>query len=240
MARLLVSVRSATEARAALTGGAALIDVKEPDRGPLGRADVSVWNEVRQAVPSGTPVSLALGELSEWLDGAEHGGDGASADPYDDPVRYRGFSFRKLGLAGAATDSDWASAWSRVVRRYGHGPSWVAVLYADWQRARAPHPDRVLDVALAMDDCHGVMIDTWDKDRPAPIEPAWHAWLERARAAGRLTAVAGSIDLERMRQLARLHPDIIAVRGAACIDGDRHGLIDPERVARLVRAAAEI
>src|SRR5947209_8028398 len=43
---LLVSVRSAAEARAALDGGAALIDIKEPARGPLGRADDGVMAEV--------------------------------------------------------------------------------------------------------------------------------------------------------------------------------------------------
>ena len=35
----LVSVRSPEEALAALEGGADLIDVKEPSRGPLGAAD---------------------------------------------------------------------------------------------------------------------------------------------------------------------------------------------------------
>ena len=36
---LLVSVRSADEAIAALAGGADVIDVKEPNRGALGAAD---------------------------------------------------------------------------------------------------------------------------------------------------------------------------------------------------------
>ena len=38
MSGLLVSVRNVEEALAALEGGASLIDVKEPSRGPLGRA----------------------------------------------------------------------------------------------------------------------------------------------------------------------------------------------------------
>ena len=37
--RLLVSVRNASEARAAINGGADVIDIKEPDHGPLGMAD---------------------------------------------------------------------------------------------------------------------------------------------------------------------------------------------------------
>ena len=41
LARLLVSVRSPVEAQAAVAGGAGIIDVKEPSRGSLGRADAS-------------------------------------------------------------------------------------------------------------------------------------------------------------------------------------------------------
>ena len=46
MTRLLVSVRSAAEAEAALSGGASVIDVKEPTRGALGRADDAVIADV--------------------------------------------------------------------------------------------------------------------------------------------------------------------------------------------------
>ncbi len=48
MSSLLVSVRSADEALSALKGGAAVIDVKDPDRGPLGLASPEVWDEVKQ------------------------------------------------------------------------------------------------------------------------------------------------------------------------------------------------
>jgi (5-formylfuran-3-yl)methyl phosphate synthase len=217
-----------------------VIDVKEPDRGPLGRADFAVWTEVRQAVPAGTPVSLALGELFEWLEGDRVASDDGPPrrDLEHDPARYRGFSFRKMGLAGAG--GDWVEEWSRLRRHWGAGPSWIAVIYADWERAKAPHPDRVLDVALQTDDCGGVMIDTWDKSRPCPVEPSWGRWLDRARRAGRLTAVAGSIDADSIAQLAPFHPDIIAVRGAACFGGNRRAAVDADRVSRLVLAAAAI
>ncbi len=90
MARLLVSVRSAEEARAAVRGGAAIIDVKEPARGPLGRADAVVWSQVRAVVPAAIPVSIALGELSECS--------------VDDQPFFNGISYRKVGLAGAGRD----------------------------------------------------------------------------------------------------------------------------------------
>src|SRR5690242_4202542 len=63
MAHLLVSVRSPAEAVAALEGGAALIDVKEPSRGPLGRADEDTITAIVQTVAGRRPVSVALGEL---------------------------------------------------------------------------------------------------------------------------------------------------------------------------------
>ena len=65
MTRLLVSVRSAAEAEAALAGGAAVIDVKEPARGALGRADDAVIADVVRAVAGRAPVSAALGELRD-------------------------------------------------------------------------------------------------------------------------------------------------------------------------------
>ncbi len=225
MARLLVSVRSASEARAAVEGGAAVIDVKEPDRGPLGRADSDVWSEVRRAVPPGTPVSVALGELSEW-------GEAPA------PGCFRGIAFRKLGLAGSGPR--WAESWARVRLGCGDGPSWVAVAYADWERAGAPTPDLVLDAALSADDCAGVLVDTWDKTRRSPVDRTWSPWFARARDGGLLTALAGGLDLPTIDRVAPLRPDVVAVRGAACVGGDRHAEVDPARVSALVLAAARV
>src|SRR5438128_1572682 len=63
---LLVSVRSAAEAEIAIGAGAALIDVKEPSRGPLGRADDTTIAAVVKQVAGRRPVSAALGELPAY------------------------------------------------------------------------------------------------------------------------------------------------------------------------------
>ena len=65
MTGLLVSVRDAQEAEAALRGGASLIDVKEPLHGSLGAALPEVWREIRAAVPRDITCSAALGELPD-------------------------------------------------------------------------------------------------------------------------------------------------------------------------------
>jgi uncharacterized protein (UPF0264 family) len=60
VAQLLVSVRSADEARTALAGGASIIDVKEPDHGSPGQAPWSVWRDVHTVVSTAAPISSEL------------------------------------------------------------------------------------------------------------------------------------------------------------------------------------
>ncbi len=136
VAKLLVSVRSAVEAEAALAGGASIIDVKEPSRGSLGRADYSIWRQVRDALPPHASLSVALGELNEWFDSE------ARELPRN---AWSGIDFRKLGLADAGLA--WSDRWRRLRDRWGldeqerprdsgGNPRWVAVVYLDWELAR--------------------------------------------------------------------------------------------------------
>ena len=231
MAKLLVSVRSRAEALAALAGGAAIIDVKEPTNGPLGRAPVPVWCEVRDVVPRPIPVSVALGELAD-----EFAGNTVEV-PRD---AWTGLAYCKLGLANAP--EDWQERWRdlrrRLAERSSSVPDWVAVVYIDWKAASAPAPDAVIDTACAIESCRGVLFDSWDKSRCARIDITWKPEVERVRASGRFVAIAGSLDVEAIRRLAPLAPDIFAVRGSACEGGDRLGPIDAERVSLLARAAS--
>ena len=230
MAKLLVSVRSKAEALAALAGGAAIIDVKEPRNGSLGRATFDVWREVRQVVPRPIPLSVALGELTDWT------ADRAVEVPCD---VWTGLTYCKLGLSNAPRD--WIDRWRDLRQRLAASgasfPAWVAVVYIDWQAARAPAPEAVIEAASAIDACHAVLFDTWDKSKCPGMDLTWKQQVDRVRASGRLVALAGSLDAAAIRRLAPMSPDIFAVRGSACASGDRLGPIDPERVAILARAA---
>src|SRR5947209_5613388 len=120
---LLVSVRDAAEAVAARAGGADLIDVKEPSRGPLGRADVATIASAVQAVGGKIPFSVALGELREC--------PAAVPDSLPAAVRYV-----KWGLAGLSQER-----WDhrlRDARRSAVGRCAVVVAYADADRVDAP------------------------------------------------------------------------------------------------------
>ncbi len=229
MAKLLVSVRSAVEARAAVAGGASIIDVKEPARGSLGRSDHSVWRAVRGAVPQSIPISVALGELNEWLN---------SRPPHVPASAWSGIKYCKLGLSKAP--ADWLQRWlelSRELRRHSLPfPDWVAVVYLDWEAAAAPDPDLIIDAAAKMPDCRAVLFDTWRKSSAARLDRSWKQRVERVRDSGRSVALAGSLDAAAISRWKFWQPDIFAVRGAACAEGDRLGPIDVGRVARLVEA----
>jgi uncharacterized protein (UPF0264 family) len=226
---LLVSVRSVTEARAALAGGAGLIDVKEPGRGPLGRADEQVIVAVLRDVRGRRLVSAALGELSECC---------------SLPSSCRGLSFVKWGLAGWGR-GDWQTELARQAARVQEGDAScrvVAVAYADWLRADAPCPEAV--GAFARERRLGaLLVDTFGKDGTSLLDwlPLTRVRLlcRRCQAAGVPVALAGSLGPEQIRALREVGPDWFAVRGAACRVGRRTEAIDPARVRRLADLLAE-
>lgn len=216
---LLVSVRCSAEAETALAGGADLIDVKEPERGALGRADDEVIAGVLRAVAGRQPVSAALGELRE-----------ATLCTITD------LAFAKWGLSGAG--ADWPTRLQEAIaqrQQVDAGCRPVAVAYADWERARSPRPAEVAEFACRHHT--GLLIDTHTKDGQTLLD-----WLtvaevarlvERCRRAEAPIALAGSLGLADIARLAELRPDWFAVRGAACLEGERDREVDEKRVRRL-------
>ena len=217
MSRLLVSVRSADEAVSALEGGADLIDVKEPSRGPLGRADAATIRDIVEVVAGRVPVSAAMGE---WIDD-------------DEPdVGLDGVSYLKWGPAGLANDD---AARTTYEQAYAFDDRAVLVAYADDKVAGAPDLWHLANMAL-YHDYEVFLIDTSRKDGSTLTD---HCSLDRLakifelRTWGRMrVAVAGSLAVGTIRQLLPLQPDWFAVRGAAC-DGGRNGVVSAAKVREL-------
>lgn len=223
MVALLVSVRSVTEAEAALAGGAALIDVKDPARGSLGRADPATIADVLGHVAGRRSVSAALGELID----------------YKHTVTQAGLSFVKWGLAGCAQLADWRKRLLHAadrIREDSPDCQPVAVVYADSQRADAPSPAAIIEVAARL-RCGALLIDTFVKDGKTLLDwmplPEIVRLCRQCRRVGLPVALAGSLDAEQIRELLVAEPDWFAVRGAVCRDGQRDQDICPERVRRL-------
>jgi (5-formylfuran-3-yl)methyl phosphate synthase len=233
---LLVSVRNTSEALAALTGGADVIDVKEPDRGPLGRADPSTIAAVVRAVAGRAPVTVALGELPDLM----QCDDDTLVNMVPDEV-----TLIKIGLAGCREIANWQSLWRRMnkcIASRGHRPIGpVAVIYADWRAAGAPSPDQVASAAIES-RCPALLVDTWDKTAGSlfnhwPIDEL-RLFLKSARGADLPVALAGSLSGDDFTMAVGLNPELIAVRTAAC-DGGRAGTVACSRVRQLKVVIAE-
>lgn len=219
MTQLLVSVRSASEAESALAGGADLIDVKEPNRGALGRADDAVITQIVEAVEGRRPVSVALGEL------------------LDQPLVPGFDGLVKVGLAGCGSRAGWRDLLADFLTMHALPASrLVAVAYADYQRARSPSPAEVCGFALTI-GCPVLLLDTWRKDGSTLLDwRPFDAIRELGRAcqgAGIRLALAGSLTEREIEKLLPMAPDVIAVRRAACPNGHRDGEIDRHAVERL-------
>jgi (5-formylfuran-3-yl)methyl phosphate synthase len=228
MAGLLVSVRSLAEARAALAGGAALIDVKEPARGSLGRADDETIAAVVDFAAKYLPVSAALGELLD--------GDMGSPRP--------GLSYVKWGLAGCGRRGEWRQELLRArtqLQRTSPSCRPVAVAYADWQRANAPSVQEVIAVACR-DGFNTVLLDTWCKDGGTLLDRLSLAEVlglcSACRAAGIRVALAGNLSSREIERLRNTQPTWFAVRSAVCRGRNRQQPIDREAVRELVDCVA--
>jgi len=222
MTGLLVSVRDAAEARAALVGGADLIDVKEPLRGALGYALPTVWSEVLEAVGAAVPCSVALGELL--------------TDPVAELApQTAGFAFAKVGLAGCSDCPDWQTRWHSALSLLPASVSPVAVAYADSDAAHAPLPEQVL-AAAAECSIKLLLLDTCDKRAGRLLDhlplPELARLITAAHERGIAVVLAGSLTLEMFHQLLPLTPRYLAVRGAACRAG-RTSAIDASLVKQL-------
>jgi uncharacterized protein (UPF0264 family) len=229
--QLLVSVSDAGEAREAFAGGAHIIDAKDPTRGALGAVELDVFGDI-VAVARDATISAALGDADEAGDTERAAAEFAT----------RGASFVKVGFANVVEPVRAARLLSGVVSSAAHGGNCgvVAVAYADASRVNAIAPHELLRIA-ADAGARGVLVDTADKSG-AGLTRLWSSaqigeWVEAARGRGLMASVAGKIVLGDFHVVARASPDIVGVRGAACVGG-RGGRVSAERVRGLRDALA--
>lgn len=241
--QLLVSVRTTQEAVSAVRGGADILDVKEPAAGPLGMASMATVREISgtvAALSAPPPISIALGELRDWF----HASTPNVATP-DIPSLARLLSdlpsiqFLKCGLSGCQHSAAWESEWAQLRAAAGPEKAWVAVAYADADRAEAPSVQQVLTAATAC-RASAVLIDTFVKDQTCLLD-----WLaperlmqlrDQCRRSGLLLALAGRISAADIPVLKQVGADVIAVRGAACEEANRLQTVSQHRVQLLSQA----
>ncbi|MCO6047994.1 (5-formylfuran-3-yl)methyl phosphate synthase [Aeoliella sp. ICT_H6.2] len=225
MVKLLVSVRNAAEATEAMAGGADWIDVKQPAAGALGMPKCSDLADVVVRVAGQLPVSTALGELCEFSDSQRLAG-----------IPWPGISWAKVGLSGCGILADWAARLCTLRNELPASTSLVAVVYADRATSNAPEPEEVLRVASEL-GLRALLVDTFDKTAgglfnwfsPARLEELFAA----AHRQGMIAVAAGSLRPAQMPLAMDAGADVIAVRGAACLDQRRTAPVCRHQVQRL-------
>src|SRR5690349_16743378 len=220
---LLVSVRSADEVAAALSGGADLIDVKEPSKGALAPAEAEVVAAVVSAVKGKVPVSAALGEWSP----------NAITDAHWH-LELK-LNYVKWGLAGYTATPGWGEDLLDTRRELPVGMEMVAVAYADWERAKSVPPAEVAKFAKRF-RFKAFLLDTWGKDGKTLFDFMTAAevaeLVEGLKRVYTTVAVGGSLRPEHAKQLKSAEPHYFAVRSSACAGGKRDGVIDAARVKK--------
>lgn len=225
--QLLVSVRSAAEARVALAGGAGIVDAKAPEAGALGAVSPETLARIREAVPPDVPLSAALGDVTSQDDVATTF------------ARLQvSLSFAKLGFQGvsqAHVVERLLGAAVTLAAGLSGGPGVIAVAYADWSRIGSLQPAAFPEIVHRA-GAHGLLVDTAIKGKGRL--PDFLA-AEELRALGRALrhhdlyfAVAGSLSLSDVPFALGAGADILGLRGAVSIGG-RNGRIDERLVSAL-------
>lgn len=225
--RLLVSVVSAPEARRALTGGAEIVDVKDPAEGPLGAPAPQVLSEVVAAVDGAAPVSVALGDLPNLPHSAALAARGAALT---------GAAYVKVGLRAVSELDDAVALMRAVADAVGPDTAVIAAAYADAAALDPPAlPPARLPALVERAGIAGALVDTHAKDGRG-----LYGWMDESeltglvaatRAAGGSFGVAGQLAIG---ELCRVEADIVGVRSAVCRDRDRSGALDEALVAAAV------
>jgi (5-formylfuran-3-yl)methyl phosphate synthase len=227
--RLLVSVRGASEAAAALAGGADIVDAKDPAAGALGAVTPDVLRHIVATVAGRRMVTAALGEAADEQAVAQAAAVAAAS----------GATLIKVGFAGVGSATRTCQLLAAAVDG-ASGAGTIAVAYADYAGVGSVAPEGVVDAAVRA-GAVGLLVDTADKRGPGlrglVDRQTLGLWVDAAHTAGLLVAVAGQVTLDDVPWLQGLGADVIGVRGAAC-DGGRHGAVSAARVQVLARALA--
>ncbi|WP_417389520.1 (5-formylfuran-3-yl)methyl phosphate synthase [Gimesia sp.] len=227
--QLLVSVRNCEEIAPAIAGGCDILDFKDPAHGALGQVDETTLRAVMeycQQYSVTLPLSMALGELCEW----KREQKGLKIPPE--------ITYLKIGFSDSSGSKNWSSDWQNLIQRIeessGHQHQWIAVAYADWKQADSLAPDEVLEAA-SENRCAGLLIDTFSKQNGRLLDllppDTLGEIIERAKSSQLKIALAGSLRIQDLEILSDLAPDIIGIRGAACLSFNRTSVIQESAIS---------
>lgn len=206
MTYFLASVRSPAEAELVLGAGADIVDLKDPTAGALGAVAPDVIEDCLKAIDGRKPVSATVGDLPMVPDVVSKAVEATAS---------RGVDTVKLGVQPHGDVRGCLNA----LRSLRLSADLVLVFFAD------ALPDIDALEAAEASRARGVMLDTASKARGSLIDSMPLAEIElfvrRARRAGLLIGLAGSLRACHVHSLLQLRPDLMGFRGALCEQGSR-------------------
>ena len=228
--KLLVSVRDAIEASAALDGGADIIDAKDPASGALGAVSLEAFRNIHARVAGERPVTAALGDASDEADIARIAHAFVSA----------GATLVKIGFSGISSGSRVQALVAAATDEAADRAGVIATAYADANRVGCLDPFAIIEAA-ARAGAFGVLLDTADKHgaglRELMAPAILRTWVATAHEAGLFVALAGKLTASDLGFASDAGADVVGVRGAAC-DVGRTGRVVATRVRELRSALA--
>ena len=152
-------------------------------------------------------------------------------------------AYLKMGLAGTSTSHmNWRVDLDAARQSFVGQNMWVAVAYADFERAASPSPHDVCRHAIGT-NAAVLLIDTFRKDGTNLLSWLSHEQLIQLRSQTEShsiqLALAGKVTEDDLPALRLLRPDIVAVRGAVCDHGDRVAAISEVRVRKFKTALCQ-
>lgn len=237
--RLLISPNSVEEALVCASAAEYLdvVDVKNTKEGSLGANYPWVISAVRKAVPADKVVSATLGDVPFKPGTVAQAGLGATV---------AGAGYIKAGLYGCSTPEQGIEVMTglvRAVRDYKRDAIVVAAGYADAYRVGSLNPMAIPYVAHKS-QADIAMLDTAIKDGTSLFDhlnlDECAEFVRRAHGYGLQVALAGSVKVEHLKDLAAIGTDIVGVRGAVCDGGNRDtGRIQKELIVAFRQAITE-
>lgn len=216
---LLISPINTQEAQEAIAGGADIIDVKNPKEGSLGANFPWIIKEIREITPTPMQVSATLGDVPYKPGTVSLAALGALIS---------GADYIKVGLYGTENYDQAQEVMENVVKSVKKNNSDALVVasgYADAYRVGAVDPMEIPKIA-ADSGADLAMVDTAIKDGKTLLDfmdmDKLNTFVSKIHDYGLKSALAGSIKKEQLKPLHEIGCDVVGIRGAACIDGDRN------------------
>jgi dihydroneopterin aldolase len=220
MTKMLASVTGPDEANIAISGGADIVDLKDPKAGALGAVATETVRQTVTAIAGRRLISAVCGDLP-----MEPGTIRAKAEE----IAAAGVDYVKIGFFPSANAAACADALAPLARR----KKLIAVLFADLA------PDFELLRYFSRHGFHGAMIDTADKAKGRLLDhlppERVPGFVSRAKALSLTVGLSGSLEAPDIPRLLPFAPDFLGFRGALCDQTQRTRSIDAEAV-RQIRA----